>query len=76
MGTSNLLITLGTLVVASKSIMTITSGSPVTDGLYVLGYGFIVLGLFSRLLKWSQEENRTRAAIAEKENITVEAFYN
>ena len=76
MGTSNLLITLGTFVVASKSIMTITSGEPVTDGLYVLGYAFIALGLFSRLLKWSQEENRMRAAAMEKEKVKVEAFYN
>ena len=76
MGTSNLLITLGTFVVASKSIMTIVSGNPVTDGLYALGYGFIALGLFSRLLKWSQEENRARTEATENGKIKVEAFYN
>lgn len=76
MGTNNLLITLGTFVVASKSIMTITSGNSVTDGLYVLGYAFIALGLFSRLLKRPQEENRARAEATGKENIKVEAFYS
>ena len=76
MGTSNLLIILGAFAITSKSIMTIVSGDPVTDGLYVLGYLFIALGLFSRLLKWSQEENRARAAASEKEKVKVEAFYN
>ena len=75
MGTSNLLITLGTFAVASKSAMTIVAGESVTDGLYVLGYGLIILGLFSRLLKWSQEENLRRAAASDKEKASV-GFYN
>ncbi len=75
MGTSNLLITLGTFAVASKSIMTIVAGEPVTDGLYVLGYGFITLGLFARALKWAQEEAYKRASVSEKENVSA-GFYN
>ena len=75
MGTSNLLITLGTFAVASKSVMTIVAGEPVTDGLYILGYGLIILGLFSRLLRWSQEENLRRAAASDKEKTSV-GFYN
>ena len=75
MGTSNLLITLGTFAVASKSAMTIVAGDPVADGLYVLGYGLIILGLFSRLLKWSQEENLRRGGASDKEKASVD-FYN
>jgi len=75
MGTSNLLITLGTFAVASKSIMTIVVGEPVTDGLYVLGYGFITLGLFTRALKWAQEETYKRASVSETANVSS-GFYN